>query len=156
MTTQWSTQLAIWAGTPEEAWRTIMASMPMASTVSTVSRNDSPFFKEDEPAAKERTSADIRLAAVSNDIRVRVESSKNRVATVRPRRVGTFGLARRPTSAKESATRQHLGDVVGGQVVDAEQVGGERAHRTTRSPRATPSSDTSTISSRRVGRFFPT
>ncbi len=89
----------------------ITASIPMASTVSTVSRRDSPFFTDDEPAAKESTSADIRLAAVSNDIRVRVESSKNRVATVRPRRAGTLGLARRPTSTKESATSQHLGDV---------------------------------------------
>jgi hypothetical protein len=76
----------------------------MASMVSMVSRNDSPFFSEDEPAAKESTSADSRLAAVSNERRVRVESSKKRVATVRPRRVGTLGLARRLTSTKESAT----------------------------------------------------
>jgi len=47
----------------------------------------------------------MRLAAVSKDMRVRVESSKNKVATVRPRSVGTLGLARRPTSAKESVTR---------------------------------------------------
>ena len=83
----------------------ITESIPMASTVSMVSRSDSPFFTDEDPAEKESTSADIRLAAVSNDMRVRVESSKNRVATVRPRRVGTFGLARRPTSAKESVTR---------------------------------------------------
>ncbi len=83
----------------------ITESIPIASTVSTVSRSDSPLLTEEEPAANESTSADIRLAAVSNDIRVRVESSKNRVATVRPRRVGTLGLARRPTSTKESVTR---------------------------------------------------
>ena len=34
------------------------------------------------------TSADSRLAATSNEMRVRVESSKNRLTTVRPRRVG--------------------------------------------------------------------
>ncbi len=83
----------------------ITESIPIASMVSTVSRRDSPFFREEDPAAKERTSADMRLAAVSNDMRVLVESSKNRVATVRPRSVGTFGFARRPTSTKESATR---------------------------------------------------
>ena len=69
------------------------ASIPIASMVSTVSRSDSPFLSDDEPAAKERTSAERRLAAVSNDTRVRVESSKKSVATVRPRRAGTLGLA---------------------------------------------------------------
>ena len=82
----------------------ITESMPIASMVSTVSRSDSFFCSDDEAAEKESTSADIRLAAVSKDIRVRVDSSKKRVATVRPRRVGTFGLVRRATSAKESAT----------------------------------------------------
>ena len=128
----------------------------MASMVSMVSRSDSPFFTDDDPAAKESTSADIRLAAVSKDIRVRVESSKNRVATVRPRRAGTFGLARRPTSANESATSSTSTIPSRVEVVHAEQVSRERAHRPTRSPRETPSSDTSTISSRRVGRFLPT
>src|SRR5664280_3495225 len=105
ITTQWSTHSATRAGTPEELWRMITESIPIASMVSTVSRRDSPFFREEEPAANERTSADMRLAAVSNDMRVLVESSKNRVATVRPRSAGTLGLARRPTSAKESVTR---------------------------------------------------
>ena len=36
------------------------------------------------------TSADSRLAATSKDVRVRVESSKNRLTTVRPRSVGSF------------------------------------------------------------------
>ena len=34
------------------------------------------------------TSAESRLAAASKEIRVRVESSKNRLTTVRPRSVG--------------------------------------------------------------------
>ena len=132
------------------------ASMPMASMVSTVSRSDSPFLSDDEAAAKDSTSADIRLAAVSKDSRVRVESSKNKVATVRPRRVGTLGLAA-PTDLDEGVgDPQHLGDVLPVEVLHAQEVGGERAHRLTSSPMQTPSSDTSTISSRRVGRFLPT
>ena len=134
----------------------ITESIPMASTVSTVSRSDSPLFTEEEPAAKESTSADIRLAAVSKDIRVRVESSKNRVATVRPRSVGTFGVGPAAHLDEGVGHPQHLGDLRLAQVVHAEQMGGERAHRTTRSPRDTPSSETSTISSRLVGRFLPT
>src|SRR2546423_987634 len=37
-------------GTPDDRWRTTMASMPMASTVRTVSRSDSPLRSEDDPA----------------------------------------------------------------------------------------------------------
>ena len=40
------------------------------------------------------TSADSRLAASSKEIRVRVESSKNRLTTVRPRRVGSLRTSR--------------------------------------------------------------
>ena len=52
-----------------------MASIPIASTVRTVSSSDSPFRSEDDPAEKVMVSAERRLAAVSNDSRVRVESS---------------------------------------------------------------------------------
>ena len=62
-------------GTPAEPWRTTMASTPMASMVCTVSRSDSPFFTDDVPTLKVMVSAESRLAAVSNDSRVRVESS---------------------------------------------------------------------------------
>ena len=134
----------------------ITASMPIAWMVSMVSRSDSPFLTDDEPAAKDSTSADIRLAAVSKDIRVRVESSKNRVATVRPRRAGTFGLARRPTSAKESVTRSTSPIESASRSSMRQQMRREGAHRFTSSPRETPSSVTSTISSRLVGRFLPT
>ena len=84
----------------------ITASMPMASTVSTVSRSDSPFLTDELATASESTSADRRLAAVSKERRVRVESSKNSVATILPRSVGTLGMDRRSTSAKASATRR--------------------------------------------------
>ena len=40
------------------------------------------------------TSAESRLAASSKEIRVRVESSKNRLTTVRPRRVGSLRTSR--------------------------------------------------------------
>ena len=90
----------------------ITESMPIASMVSTVSRSDSFFFSDDEAAEKESTSADIRLAAVSKDIRVRVDSSKKRVATVRPRRVGTFGLVRRADLGEGVGHPQHLADLL--------------------------------------------
>ena len=68
------------------------------------------------------TSAESRLAAASNEIRVRVESSKNRLTTVRPRRAGSFLIGR-------SARRPHLlggvQDQLGvgaGQVAGAQQV----------------------------------
>ena len=47
----------------------------MASIVCTVSRSDSPFLTEDVPIEKFIVSADSRLAAVSNERRVRVDSS---------------------------------------------------------------------------------
>ena len=69
------TQRATWWGTPEEAWRTTMASTPMASIVATVSRSDSPLFTDDVGTEKFRVSADSRLAACSKLSRVRVELS---------------------------------------------------------------------------------
>ena len=85
-------------GTPLDLWRITNASTPIAATVSIVSRRLSPLFTLDEPTVNVITSADSRLAAVSNDSRVRVESSKNRLQTVRPRSAGTFGFGRWLTS----------------------------------------------------------
>ena len=54
------------------------------------------------------TSAERRFAATSKEIRVRVESSKNRLTTVRPRKVGSFFIgrsARRASSSAVSRTR---------------------------------------------------
>ena len=73
-------------GTPLDLWRMTKASTPIAATVSIVSRRLSPLLTLDEPAVNVITSADRRLAAVSNDSRVRVESSKNMLQTVRPRK----------------------------------------------------------------------
>ena len=51
------------------------ASAPMASRVSAVSLSDSPLDTLEPLAAKLMTSADSRLAAASNETRVRVLSS---------------------------------------------------------------------------------
>ncbi len=97
--------LATCAGTPAQAWRTTKQSAPMASIVSTVSRRDSPLLRELDEPVKVITSAESRLAAVSKDSRVRVESSKNVDTTVLPRNAGTLGMDRWPTSTKVSASR---------------------------------------------------
>ncbi len=171
MTCARSTQPATCSGAPEERWRSTTASMPIASIVSTVSRSDSPFFTAELATASESTSAESRLAAVSKESRVRVDSSKNKVATTLPRSVGTLGMERRSTSANASATRRTSAMPSAPEVRDREEVGpdgdprrgrqlllglGDRAHLATSVPIATPSSVTSTISSRRVGRFLPT
>lgn len=66
----------------------------MAFNVNAVSFSDSPFDTEEPFAEKLITSADNRFAAVSNEMRVRVESSKNKFTTVRPRNVGSFLISR--------------------------------------------------------------
>ena len=81
-------------GAPEAWCRTTTASAPIASSVSAVSLRLSPLDTLDPLAEKLMTSADSRLAAASNEIRVRVESSKNRLTTVRPRSVGSFLIGR--------------------------------------------------------------
>ncbi len=49
------------------------------------------------------TSAESRLAAASKEIRVRVESSKNRLTTVRPRSAGSFLIGRSASERSSSA-----------------------------------------------------
>ena len=51
------------------------ASIPIASIVCTVSRRLSPFCTEELPTVKLIVSQERRFAAVSNEMRVRVESS---------------------------------------------------------------------------------
>jgi len=60
---------------PDAPWLITMASLPIASRVSAVSLRLSPFATLDPLAEKLITSADSRLAAASNDVLVRVESS---------------------------------------------------------------------------------
>ena len=56
-----------------------------------MSRRLSPLFTLDDEAVKVSVSAESLFAAVSNDNRVRVLSSKNKLQTVFVRRAGTFG-----------------------------------------------------------------
>jgi hypothetical protein len=49
------------------------------------------------------TSADKRLPASSNEVRVRVDASKNMLIRVLPRSVGTLRTGRRDTSMNSSA-----------------------------------------------------
>ncbi len=91
-------------GAPLAECRTTTASAPIACRVSAVSFRLSPLDTLDPLAEKLITSAESRLAAASNEIRVRVESSKNRLTTVRPRSVGSFLISRCWVAAICSAT----------------------------------------------------
>ena len=75
----------------------------IASMFSAVSTSVSPLTTLEVPIATLRVSALRRFSAISNDVRVRVLGSKNRFTTVRPRSVGTFLMARLPTSFMASA-----------------------------------------------------
>ena len=68
-----------------------------------MSLRDSPLDTLEPLAEKLMTSADSRLAAASNEIRVRVESSKNRLTTVRPRSAGSFLIGRSASGRISSA-----------------------------------------------------
>ena len=98
-----STHLVSCRGDPLEEWRITIASAPIACNVNAVSFSDSPFATLDPLALKLITSADSRLAASSKLIRVRVEFSRKKLTTVRPRSAGTFLITRVPTSRKDSA-----------------------------------------------------
>src|SRR5262249_15600181 len=85
-------------GAPEEECRMTTQSAAIASRVLAVSISVSPFetlLVEEEMLI---TSADNRFPAISKDVRVRVDASKNRLITVLPRRVGTFLIGRVDTS----------------------------------------------------------
>ena len=90
-------------GAPLAPWRTTTASAPIASSVSAVSLRLSPLLRLEPLAEKLMTSALSRLAAASNEIRVRVESSKNRLTTVRPRSAGSFLIGRSASERISSA-----------------------------------------------------
>ncbi len=96
-------ELASRSGAPEAQCRITTASALIASSVCAVSFSDSPLDTEEPFAEKLMTSAESRFAAASKEIRVRVESSKNRLTTVRPRSAGSFFTSRSPTAAISSA-----------------------------------------------------
>ena len=99
-------ELASRCGAPEAGWRITTASAPIASRVSAVSFSDSPLDSDEPFAAKLMTSADSRLAAASKEMRVRVESSKKRLTTVRPRSAGSFLIGRSASERISSAVRR--------------------------------------------------
>ena len=68
------------------------------------------------------TSADSRLAAISNVVRVRVEFSKNRLKTALPRSSGTFFTSRSAIDANGSAVSRMWRMIVGGQALERQQV----------------------------------
>jgi hypothetical protein len=103
LTTLPRTQLARRCGAPEAPCLITTPSAPMASRVIAVSFRLSPLDTLDPLAEKLITSADRRLAAASNEIRVLVESSKKRLTTVRPRKVGSFLIGRSAMLASSSA-----------------------------------------------------
>ena len=85
------------------AWRTMNMSACIAHRLSTVSSSVSPLLVEDEPMLRLTTSADRRLAAISNVVRVRVLGSKNRLNTALPRSNGTFLTSRSVTPTNDLA-----------------------------------------------------
>src|SRR5256884_216433 len=99
---------------PEEGCRITTMSIRIASRLRAVSTSVSPFWTALPLAATLTVSAERRFSANSNEMRVRVEASKNRLTMVLPRSAGTFLMGRSETSLKGSAVsrmrRVLLGD----------------------------------------------
>src|SRR5262249_10852438 len=77
-----------------------ITSGPYALSVSAVSLSDSPLSTAEPAALIDITSAESRLAASSKLDDVRVDDSKNRLTTVRPRSVGSFLSSRSRACSK--------------------------------------------------------
>ena len=92
---------------PEAPWRTTSMSGFMAFSVTAVSIRVSPLVIEELRGAMLTVSAPSLLAAISKELWVRVELSKNRLTMVRPRRVASFLSGRwfRATKASARASR---------------------------------------------------
>src|SRR5450432_2035978 len=91
---------AIRCGAPLCAWRTTNMSAFIATRLSMVSSRVSPLLVDDTPMLRLITSADNRLAAISNVVRVRVLLSKKRLNTALPRSSGTFFTSRSAIDTK--------------------------------------------------------
>src|SRR4051794_11912413 len=78
-------------------------SIRIASRFRAVSTRVSPLETDDPAVATFTVSALSRFSANSNEIRVRVEASKNRLTMVLPRSAGTFLIGRSLTSLNGSA-----------------------------------------------------
>src|ERR1700752_2791029 len=80
-----------------------MQSGDMASRFRAVSSRVSPLEKLEVDTLTLTASADNRFAAISKEVRVRVEGSKNKLMMVRPLSAGTFLISRLEISLKFSA-----------------------------------------------------
>ena len=98
-----ATCCAIRYGAPDSLCRTTNRSAAMADRLAMVSSSDSPLLAELRAMSRLITSADRRLAAISNVVRVRVLFSKNRLNTLLPRSRGTFFTSRSFTLTKLAA-----------------------------------------------------
>src|SRR3977135_2648707 len=78
----------------------------IAKILFTVSIRVTLLLTEEEDAEKLTTSAERRRSASSNDNRVRVEFSKNKLAIVTSRNDGTFLIGRFNTSLELSAVEK--------------------------------------------------
>ena len=88
--TEQSTLRASSSTAPEAWWRTTIMSGRMALRVIAVSISVSPLRMEDVETDIFMTSAPSRLPASSNEAWVRVDTSKKRLISVRPRSVAVF------------------------------------------------------------------
>ena len=111
-------------GTPGEPWRMTIRSGDMAWRFLAVSSSDSPFSTELPLAEKLSESAESHFSAVSKEKRVRVEASKKRLTTMRPRRAGTFLIDALADRAHGLRRVEQKGDLVGSQGLDPEEVFG--------------------------------
>ena len=75
----------------------------IASRFFAVSTSVSPFVTDEAPTVQLSASAERTFAAISKELRVRVDASKKRFTTVLPRRLGTFLIGRWRTSFIETA-----------------------------------------------------
>ena len=91
-----------------------------------MSFSDSPLSTDEPLDLTDMTSAESRLAASSKLDDVRVDDSKNRLTTVRPRRVGSFFISRSSDRSKLPAVASSRVDVLAREVGDRDQVAARR------------------------------
>ena len=101
----------------------MIASGRIATSVFRVSTSDSPFDTLEPCADIDTMSAPRCLAAISKLTRVRVEASKNRLTTVRPRSVSNASERFTAVGLEEFGAVEDGFDFGSGEFLDAEQAG---------------------------------
>ena len=122
LTTEPSTFCASSSTAPDAWCRITSMSGCMALSVIAVSISVSPFFTDEVLTDMFITSAPRRLPASSNDDWVRVEASKNRLISVRPRSEVRFFSIWRLRSTNSLGEVEQAGDFVGGKPLDSQQM----------------------------------